>query len=289
MLPRTILRRTLASRLVASVIGCGVIAGSAAAAQAGGKDFAIVTMRLGGDAESAQPYINKFAAHLEAQTGWPKGSAKGSFLGSKKEALAYIESQKPGFGVFEPWLYFELEKSHKLEPIAQVVSSDLNSPRYHVVVKDAAVKGLDDLKGKRLWTTIADAPRYLGNVVLDGKGPAETRFTLKQIGSAMKGARAVLRGEAEATLLDDEQLEAAKKLEGGAALRTIYSSPQLPSVLVVTFGTNIQPADGQALAKNVGTLCEQKGGEICKEMHISKFVPVDQALLSAARKRFAKP
>ena len=292
MLPRTFLRRTLARSVFASLIavgGSGVVAGAASTAHAGSKDFAIFTTRLGGDSESAQPYINKFAAHLEGQAIWPKGSVKGSFLENKKQAQAFIDQQKPGFGVIEPWLYFELKKAQSLELVAQVTSPDLNSPRYHVVVKDPAAKSLDDLKGKRLWTTLADAPRYLGNVVLDGKEPAERRFVLKQIGSAMKGARAVLRGEADATLLDDEQLEAAKKLEGGAALRTLYSSGQLPPVLVVSFGKNISAAERTTLVKTVPTLCDKAGGEICKEMHISRFVAVDTSLLSGAEKKFEKP
>jgi ABC-type phosphate/phosphonate transport system substrate-binding protein len=249
--------------------------------------MAVSVTRLGGDAETAQPYIDRFNAQLEKNAGWPKGSLKGRFLPSKKEAISYIEAQKPGFGVLDPWLYFELRKQHKLEPLIQVEGQDLNSPVLHVIVKDPAIKSLDDLKGKRLWTTLAESPQYLGQVVLDGKEPADKRYSLKQVGAAMKAARAVLRGEADAAIVDDAQLEAAKKIEGGAALRTIYTSKPQPPVVVVQFQGTATPADKEPLVKTMLKVCGTPEGEpVCKEMHITKFVALNAALFNETQKRY---
>lgn len=260
------------------------------AAHAGPKDFMIFTPGLGGDAEQAKPYIDRFGQLLDKQLGWPAGSAKGTFYSSRKEALAGIGPQKPGFGVMEASLYLELRAAHKAEVLAQVDSEELNSPRLHVVVKNPAYKSLADLAGKKLWTTLADSPKYLGNVVLDGKGPAETRFALKQIGIYSKGVRAVLRGEADATLVNDQQLEAAKKMEGGAELRSIYDSPPLPALVVVALDGELPAAEAQKLGKTLLSLCATPpGSEICKEMHIRRFVPKDTAALSAAQKLYEHP
>ncbi len=256
------------------------------AAHAGPSDFAIYTLRLGGEPESAQPYIDRMAAEIEKSMGWAKGSAKGRFLTSRKEVLAFIDAQKPGFGILEPWLYFELRQSQKLELVVQVDSPDLNSPKLHVVVKDPAWKTLADLKDKRLWTHLADVPGYLGQVVLDGKQPAQSHFQLKQVGSAIKAARAVLRGEADAALLDDEQLAMAQKLEGGSALRTLYSSLPQPPVVVVAFGASLPESKQKDLRKALSGLCAGAGAATCKEMHISKFVPPDAKLFQDAQRRF---
>lgn len=257
-------------------------------AQAAPREFVVYTTRLGGETETAQPYIDRFAAHLEGLLGWPKGTAKGRFTPTKKEALSYIEQTKPAFGVLEPWLYLELRKTHKLTPIADVNGADLNSPTLHVVVKDPAYKTLDDLKGKRVWTHLAESPRYLGQVVLDGKEDPEKRFVLKQVSNALKAARAVLRGEADAAILDDEQLAAAKKMEGAAGLHSVFDSATLPSVVAVIFGGSATAAEDQkALPKGVVAACSAKGGpEICKEMHISNFTPQNAAVWSAAQKRY---
>lgn len=270
--------------VVSALVPC--VWGGMQPAEAAGRDFIVYTTRLGGDAETAQPYIDRFAAHLEGITGFPKGSLKGRFAPGKKEALAYITSQKPGFGVLEPSLYLELRKSHNLTALADVNGPDLNSPNLHVVVKDAAVKGLDDLKGKKVWTHLADVPVFLGQVVLDGKESPDKRFALKQVSSAMKAARAVLRGEADAAILDDEQLAAAQKMEGGAALRSVFKSATLPPVVAVMFGGN-SPEDQKQLAKSLPGLCATKGGpEICKEMHIASFTAPNPAVWSAAQKRY---
>lgn len=258
-------------------------------AAAGPRDFAIFVTRLGGDAEAAQPYITKFLASLEEAMNWPKGSAKGAFLPTRKEALAYIEAQKPGIAILEPSLYLELRKAQALAPIVQVDSQDLVSQKLHVVVKDPALKTLADLKGKRLWTTLGDDPTYLTRVVLNGAVKPD-HFQLKAVGQAMKAVRGVLRGEADAAIVDDEQLAAAQKMEGGAGLRSIQASPALPPMPVVTFGKNVNPADRQLLSKVLVAMCgTPKGGEVCKEMHISKFAPVSTKDLVAAQRRYEQP
>jgi ABC-type phosphate/phosphonate transport system substrate-binding protein len=276
------------------LLGIGLSLGAAAlqpaVALAGPKDFVIYTTRLGGDAEQAKPYIDKFAAYLDKTTGWAAGSAKGVFLPSRKEVLAALPTQKPGFGVLEPSLFLSQQKADGLQVLAQVESTDLNTPKLHVLVKNPAIKTLADLDGKKLWTQLADAPQYLNNVVLDGKGDAATRFQLKQIGVATKGIRAVIRGEADATLVDDEQLAEAKKMEGGADLKTVYTSPALPPLLVVSFGTSLSAADRQSLTKALLGMCATATGkDICKEMHITRFAPAAAALLTTTQKRYGQP
>jgi ABC-type phosphate/phosphonate transport system substrate-binding protein len=270
-----------------ALFGSALLAGQALA---GPKDFAVYTPGMGGDPETAKPYIDKFAQQLDSALGWPAGSSKGTFFVTRKEAVAGIDATKPGFAVVEPSLYFDLRKTHKAEALAQVDSPDLNSPKYSVVVKNPAYKSLADLAGKKLWTTLADSPKYLGSVVLDGKGAAETRFALKGVGIYTKAVRAVIRGEADATLLNDQQLAEAKKMEGGADLRVIYESPALPPLLVVSLDAALGDAEAKKLTKTLLSICGQPaGGEICKQMHIQKFVPVNSAVLSAAQKRYEQP
>lgn len=277
------------ARLTGSLALLATVA-AGGSAHAGPKDFIIYTPGLGGDAEQAKPYIDKFAQFIDGALGWPKGSAKGTFLSSRKEAVAALDAAKPGFGVMEASLYLEIRAAHKAEVLAQVDSDELNSPRLHVVVKNPAYKSLADLAGKKLWTTLADSPKYLGNVVLDGKGSAETRFALKSVGVFSKGVRAVLRGEADATLVNDQQLEAAKKMEGGGELRSIYDSPALPNLVVVTLDGSLPAPQAQKLEKTLLSMCsEASGADICKEMHIRKFVAKNAAVLSAAQKQFEHP
>ncbi len=259
---------------------------------AGGRDFAVYATRLGGDAETAQPYIDRFAAQLTELAGFAKNSPplKGRFVPSRAEALNYINTAKPGFGVLDPWLYFELRTAQKLKAIGAVDSVELNSLRLHVIVKSPAYKSLFDLKGKRLWTHLAESPRYLSQVVLESKEAPETFFALKQVGNVMKAVRAVLRDEADAAIVDDDQLAAAKKMEGGDALRIVHTAATLPPALVVVFANNVEASDKTALTNALPKMCATPPGSgICKEMHIQNFVPLNTALLNATEKRYDAP
>ncbi|MBI5528294.1 MAG: PhnD/SsuA/transferrin family substrate-binding protein [Deltaproteobacteria bacterium] len=261
----------------------------AAAAFAGRHDVVVHVTRLGGDSASAQPYLDRFLRYLESQAGWPAGSAKGSFTVTRKEMTSYISSAEPGIGMLEPQAYIELKKGLNLEPIVQVESKDLVSDKFHLVVKDPAIKSLADLKGKRLWTTLADYPGYLSKVVLGGQVQAASHFELKQIGQALKGVRGVLRGDCDATVLDDEQLAKAREIEGGKDLRTIHSSERLPHIPIVAIGTDLPAAERATLIKVFTGLCgTEKGAAICKEMHIERFVPINAAVFRDAEKRFGQ-
>jgi len=273
------------NRMLAPMVA--VLLFQSAVAVAGPTDVAIHVTRLGGDTVSAQPFVDRFLRYMESKVGWAAGSTNGSFLVSRKDVVAFVSGTKPGIGMLEPSLYFEMRKAWGLQPILQLESSELVSSRLNVVVKDPAIRTLDDLKGKRVWTLLADTPAYLSKVVLDGKVDAATAFSLKQIGQALRGAKAVIRGDCEATILDDEQLAKSKEITGGQDLRAIYSSPALPPIPVVLFGGDLKPADRDALARALKAMCgTSDGGAICKEMHIGRFMPLDATVFDAAQKRF---
>lgn len=255
----------------------------------GPRDVAINVTRLGGNSVLAQPYVDRFLRYVEGAAAWAPSSMQGSFLVNKRQVLEYVARNSPGIGIMEPPLYFEFRKAWQLQPILQTESQDLVSERLHLVVKDARFRTIADLRGKRLWTMLAEYPRYLSKVVLGGQVDAATHFTVGGIGKAMKGARGVLRGDCEATLLDDQQLAEARKIEGGSALRSIYTSHTLPPLPVVVFGTGLKPADRDLLARALTEMCNSpKGGGICRKMHIGRFAPLNAALFDSLQKLYGE-
>ena len=211
----------------------------------------------------------------------------GSFHVSKKNAIAYVARTQPGIGILEPPLYFEYRQTWQLQIILQAESRDLVADRLHVVVRDPAIKGLADLKGRRLWTTLADYPRYLSRVVLDGHVDAASHFALTRVHNALAGARGVLRGDCDAAILDDDQLARAKEMEGGKNLRTIYDSPALPPLPVVIFGAALTAEERQALARAlIGMSGTSEGAAICRKMHIARFSEPDTALFADIQNRY---
>jgi hypothetical protein len=258
-------------------------------ALAGPHDVAILVTRIGGDTASAQPYIDRFLRIVEKGMGWQTNSAKGSFLTARKALLEYRGTASPGLGMMDPPAYFELQKEWGLRPLLQVESAELVSTKLHVVVKAPELRSLADLQGKRVWTTIGDYPRYLSKVVLGGQVDAGSAWQLKQIGQALKGVRGVIRGDCDATLLDDDQLAKAKGITGGADLRAIYSSPSLPQIPVVEFGNSLPEKERNTFVKTLLDMCSSpSGAPVCKEMHITRFAPLDKAVFDAAQKRMGE-
>lgn len=266
-----------------------VLTAVSAPALAGPHDVAVNVTRIGGDPAAAQPYVDRFLKYVETAAGWAAGSAKGAFLTTRKAVETFVGENRPGVGIVEPPLFFERRKDWDLRPLVQVESKDLVTPRLHVVVKDPGIRSLADLKGKRVWTTLADYPTYLSRVVLAGQVNAASDWQLKQVGQALKGVRGVLRGDCDATLLDDEQLATAKGIEGGAELRAIFTSGPLPAPPVVQFGQSLTAAERDALVKALLAMCStREGGAICQEMHVGRFVPVDKAAFDAASRLYGE-
>jgi hypothetical protein len=259
------------------------------AANSGPRDVAIHLTRLGGNSVLAQPYVDSFLRYIESAASWTPTSMTGSFQVSKKGAIAYVAKNRPGIGILEPPLYFEYRQAWQLQLLLQAESKDLVADRLHLVVKDPAIKNLADLKGRRLWTTLADYPRYLSRVVLAGQVDAAVHCALRQVDQAMKGARGILRGDCDAALLDDEQFTRAKEMEGGKNLRAIYDSPALPPLPVVVFGTALSAAERQAMAQALSEMCgSSKGGAICRKMHIGRFATLNAALFNELQKRYGE-
>jgi ABC-type phosphate/phosphonate transport system substrate-binding protein len=259
-------------------------------ARAATREFVIQHGGAGGSTQQAQPYIDQFLRYAEEKLKWPPSSASGEFFPDEAGAEKYIESKKPGFGIVDSEVFLSLRKKFDMIPIATVTGQNQSMGHFTIVVKDPAIKKLDDLKGKTLVSNHLQSPKFLSKVAFDGKIDAATFFKLSPTASPLKGLKAVDRGEAEATLLDDEQLAHMKSLPFASSLRAIYTSPALPPVPVVAFGKVATPAEREAFAKMLLGMCsDPKGAEVCKALQITKFLPPDKAAYDEAVRKFDKP
>ncbi len=257
----------------------------------GAHDFVVQHAGAGGGAEEAAPYLATLLRYAEKTLGWPVNSATGQFFVDAKEASDYIDAKKPGFGMVDPETYCDLAAKHGLTVSAAVQGAKGAVAHLYVVVKDPAFKSLNDLKGKKLVSNHLQSPRYLSRVAFEGKVDVATFFDAQLTSSPLKGLKAVDRGEAAATLLDDEQLESAKTLPFGSQLRVVYKSPALVPMPVVAFGNTPSPDDKKAFAKMLLGLCSpvnMSGNEVCKSLQISKFVAPNLAAYEEALRRYSK-
>jgi ABC-type phosphate/phosphonate transport system substrate-binding protein len=267
----------------------GVMLTVATTAYAGGRDFVIEHAGAGGNAQSAQPYIDQLLRLLEPMASWPANSSKGQWVDDDKAAEQAIAADKPGFAIVDPETYLQLRKKESLEPIAVVKGQTFNKGHYSLVAKDPALKTLDDLKGKKIISNHVSSPKYVDKVAFEGKLSVEKDFKLEKTASPQKPIKAVTRGEADAALIDDEQLAKLKELPGGDTLHVVWTSPPLPPTPVVVLSKNATAADRAALAKALLKVCaDDKGKAVCESMFIDKFLPVEKAAFTEAVKRYDK-
>jgi ABC-type phosphate/phosphonate transport system substrate-binding protein len=262
-----------------------VILGLSGTSFAGGRDFIAEHAGAGANAQNAQPYIDQFLRITEQMTGWPANSAKGEWVDDQKAAEKAIAERKPGFAIMDPEVFLELRKKEALEPIAEVKGQTFNKGHYSLVVKDPALKTLADLKGKKVISNHLASPKYVSKVAFGGKVDVDKEFTLVKTAQPSKPLKAVARGEADAALIDDEQLAQMKEI--APDLKVIWTSPALPPTPVVAFTKNSTPADRAAFAKALPKMCnDAKGKPVCESMFIDKFVPVDKAVFTEAAKKY---
>ena len=276
------------SKTPISLALAGVFALLAPQAHAASNDIIVESAASGGTSETAKPYLDQFAAYAQkALTGWKPIAA--SFFPDAKSAQAGIAQAHPGFGLMDIDLFLELREKEELVVLAQVTGAIHNRGHLHVIVKDPAIKTVEDLKGKTIISNQIQSPKFVSKAVFGGKYDAEKFFVLQPTPSPLKGLKAVDRGEAAATIVDDAQLASMKTLPFAASLRTLYSSPAIPSSPFVAFGKVAKPEERIAMQKMLYGMCaDPKGAEVCKSLQITKFEKPDAAAFNGTIKRYGK-
>jgi ABC-type phosphate/phosphonate transport system substrate-binding protein len=263
-----------------------VLAGAFLPAHAASTDFVVESSGSGGTAENAGPYLEQFTNYADKAL---KKKVTATFYTDKKAIETAIQEKQPGFGMLDVDEFLDLHKKDDLVVLAAVEGAIHDRGHLHVVAKDAAVKSLDDLKGKVVVSNHARSTAFLGKVVFDGKIDPATFFQLQATTSPLKGLKAVDRGEAAATIIDDAQLAQMKTLPFGAEMHVVFSSSALPPSPFVAFGKTATQKERDSVAKMLLGMCgDKKGSEVCKSFQITKFAKPDMNVFNEAIRRFDK-
>jgi ABC-type amino acid transport substrate-binding protein len=257
-----------------------------APAFAANNDWVIESTAAGGTPETAKPYLDQLAAYA-------KGKLAGfaplnlMFFNDAKLANLAIDDKKPGFAMLDLDIFLERRVKDDLVVIANVEGAIHNRGHLHILVKDPAIKTVDDLKGKTIVSNQISSPKFLSKVMFGGKYDAEKFFVLQPTPSPLKGMKAVDRGEAAATIVDDQQLANMKSMPFASSLRTLYSSPALPATPFVAFGKVAKPDDRTAVQKMLYGMCsDANGAPVCKNLQVTKFDAPNQKLYDDVIKRY---
>lgn len=249
-----------------TVVACAVAMTAASPSHAGGPVNVLVIKEHGvGSAAQAQPFIDKLLAVVAKLNGWEAGVGK--YVTQRDAAEEYMHGADPHFGIMTLGAFLGLGARHKLEVVGQAEVAQAGGREYHIISKDE--KDLAGCKGKTLASDHADDPRFIDKVVSGGQFNLG-EFTVVDTKRPVKTLKSVINGEAACALVDDAQFAELGKVEGGAAVKSVWKSSKLPPMVVVAFPSAPAP-ERKAFQDNLTKVCAGEGKAVCAEAGISAF------------------
>src|SRR5262245_30370574 len=112
--------------------GLAALLGMAATpAVAGGPvNILVVTEHGIGSAAQAQPYVDRLVAATAKQNGW--SGAKGKYVTTRSSAEAFIQSDKPSYGILSLAAFLGLKSKQNLEVLGRVDVARAGGQEYHL-------------------------------------------------------------------------------------------------------------------------------------------------------------
>ena len=268
---------------VALALGVGLI--PAARASAAGEPVNVVVLKEHGvgTPATAQPYLDKFMDIAAKENGW--GGGAGKYQTQRAAAEAWIQGNKPHYGILSLGAFLGLKGTYGLEPIGQVAVTQAGGQQYFVVSKTAG--DLAGCKGKKLVSDHIDDAPFIEKVVFDGKAKLSD-FTLVPTKRSTQTSKTVINDEAECALIDDAQMAELPKLDGGAAVKQVWASAKLPALVVVAFPA-APGAEKSAFQGSLPRLCQGGGTQICNEVGIQSLTSAGASTYAAVVAAYARP
>lgn len=233
-------------------LAAGALAGvspSPARAEGGSVGILVLKEHGVGSAAQAQPFLDKFVALAARQNGWADG--KGQYTTTRPAAEAWIKANKPHYGILSLAAFLALKDPYRTEVVGQVAVARGGGAQYFVVSKTAT--DLAGCKGKALASDHTDDAKFIEKVVFAGQAKLSD-FTLAQTTRPLQTIKKVIADEAACALIDDAQLAELAKIDGGAAVKTVWSSDKLPPMVMVAF-PDAPAAERKAFSESLAKLC----------------------------------
>jgi hypothetical protein len=249
---------------IRNIVSAALLAGLALtplAADAGDQVNVLILKEHGvGSSSTAQEYVDKLIAHVAKQNSW--SAAEGKYLTSRSMAKTWIGSNDPHYGIISLAAFLNLRSKYKLEVIGSAEVSGGGGQQYFIVSNSQG--SLAGCKGKTLGTDHGDDTRFIDKVV--GKSDFSlSDFNVEDTRRPMKTVKAAARGEVDCALIDDAQKASLSKVEGGDALRVVWTSDKLPPMAVVAF-PSAPSGEKRTFKSNLSKVCSGDGASACKEV-----------------------
>lgn len=238
--------------------------------EAGGSVGILVLKEHGvGSAAQAQPFVDKLVGVAKEKNGW--SDAKGSYFTERKAAETFVDASKPQFGLMSLSAFLAMKDARKLETIGTADVKGAGGQQYFIVSKSAS--DLAGCKGQKLATDLADDTKFVDRVASGGAFKLAD-FTVEATKRPLQAPKMVLKDEAKCALVDDAVFAEIAKMEGGSAVKAVWTGAKLPPMAVVAF-PSADKATKDAFKASLSELCSGSGKSACGEIGIQALKPAD--------------
>lgn len=252
--------------LAAALPGLFVGMTPASALAADGTVHVLIVKEQGvGSAAQAQPYVDKLVGVAGKLNGW--AGVEGKFATTREAAEEYIHGSDPHYGILSLGAFLSLRGRHQLAVVGQAEISVGNGQEYHIVSKNQT--DLAGCKGKTLASNHTEDVKFVDKVIAGGKF-AVADFTVVATKRPVQTIKKVIAGEAECALIDDAQFAELARVEGGAAIKSVWKSDKLPPMVVVAF-PSAPAAACDAFKGKLSQVCSGDGKAACGEVGIKSL------------------
>ena len=237
--------------------------------------FLIVMDNGVGSAAQAQPYVDKLMEGAKAANGW--AAVEGKYATRRKAAKEYIKEKSPQYGIFSLSAFLGMRKDNGLEVLGVAEVDSAGGRKFYLVSKTAS--DLGGCKSQKLASNHFGNKKFIERVVSGGAFTLKD-FELVKTKRPVQTLKAVVKDEAVCALVDNAQLAELTKVEGGAAVKTVWSSADLPPMAVVAFSGTPAPERAKFKA-SLGSLCSGEGKSACDKVGIKAIRAADESAFAA--------
>jgi hypothetical protein len=241
-----------------------------------------------GSTDEAQPSMDALADAVSAAVGWPAGTVKAEYQETEEGGLAKYRGTAPMLALVPLPFYLAHGGALKFTARLQAVPKDgKDTDVWTLVAKKGRVTSAASLAGWKIVSLAAYAPDFIRNVALSKWGVLPADVTFVATGQVLSALRKASGGENVAVLLDGAQTASLASLPFAQELDVVAASAPLPAIMLCTVGASLGPVDSKRLATGLLKMQESSAGSAALDaVRLTRFVPVDDKALAAARKAY---
>jgi hypothetical protein len=243
-----------------------------------------------GTTEEAQGAMDAFAAALAARAALPAGGLAATYAASEDAGVARLREKDAGMALVSLPFFLKHERSLALRAALQPVPQDgATSERWSLVARKGRVASPAALDGFTLYSTAGYAPAFVRGPALGAWGKLPASVKIERSTAVLSALRRAAAGEPVALLLDGAQGAALASLPFASDLEVVARSPALPAGVLAAVERRVPPARWAKLETALKELPgDPKGAEALAGIRMSRFAPLDEPALAAARRAYAE-